>query len=172
MSLTVGTGPFGHAPLGRFNFEVPRTDVMFVEPSPRWIRGERGGDVVVDSRRAMMLHEHGRLSRYFVPREDVRWEALVGVEVVEPPADAPGLEGHVSFPFDVMDAWFEEDERIVAHAPDPYHRIDVRPTSRHLRLSSDGVELADSRRARALFESNLPTRWYLPREDVSAELVP
>jgi uncharacterized protein (DUF427 family) len=48
----------------------------------------------------------------------------------------------------------------------------VRPTSRHLRLSSDGVELADSRRARALFESNLPTRWYLPREDVSAELVP
>jgi uncharacterized protein (DUF427 family) len=172
MSLTMGTGPFGHVPMGRFNFDVPRTDVMFVEPSPRWIRARLGGRTVVDSRRARMLHEHARLARYFFPREDVDWDGVAGIAAVEPPAGAPGLENHVAFPFDAIDEWLEEDEEIVAHAPDPYHRIDVRPTSRHVRISIGGVSVADSHRARALFESNLPTRWYLPREDVIAQLQP
>jgi uncharacterized protein (DUF427 family) len=71
-----------------------------------------------------------------------------------------------------MERWLEEDEEIVGHPRDPYHRIDTRHSRRHVRVLRDGEVLADSRRAVALFESNLPVRWYLPREDVSAPLTP
>jgi hypothetical protein len=89
-----------------------------------------------------------------------------------PPAGAPGLDGHVTFAWDDLDAWFEEDEQLIAHAIDPYHRVDVRRTSRHVVVSDGGVVLADTRRARALFESGLPTRWYIPREDIVVALEP
>jgi uncharacterized protein (DUF427 family) len=172
MSLTMGSAPFGQRPAGRFNVEIPRADVLFVEPSPRWIRAARGGETVVDSRRVKVLHQHGALARYSFPREDVRWERLGGVEPVAPPAGAPDLDGYVAFAWDDFDAWYEEDEQLLSHAIDPYHRIDVRPTSRHVVVSVGGVVLADTRRARALFETGLPTRWYVPREDVVVELVP
>jgi uncharacterized protein (DUF427 family) len=170
MSLTMGMGPFGHQPAGRFNVDIPVRDVLFVDPSPRWIRATRGGETVIDSRRAKMLHQHGRLTRYFVPRDDVRWDQLGDVEPVEPPDGAPDLDGHVSFVWDDLDAWFEEDEQLLSHAIDPYHRIDVRPTSRHVVVAANGVTLADSRRAAVLFETGLPPRWYLPREDVLVDL--
>jgi uncharacterized protein (DUF427 family) len=172
MSLTMGSGPFGHRPAGRFNVEIPVREVIFVEPSPRWIRAVRDGETVVDSRRVKMLHQHGVLARYFFPRDDVRWEKLGDLEPVTPPADAPQLDHHVSFAWDDLDAWFEEDEQLISHAIDPYHRVDVRPTSRHVVISTGGTVLADTRRAHALFESGLPTRWYVPREDVVAELEP
>jgi uncharacterized protein (DUF427 family) len=141
MSLTMGSGPFGHRPAGRFNVELP-------------------------------VREHGVLARYFFPRDDVRWELLGDVEPVAPPAGAPGLEDHFAFSWDALDAWFEEDEQLIAHAIDPYHRVDVRPTSRHVVVALHGVRLAETTHARALFESGLPTRWYLPREDVLVELEP
>jgi uncharacterized protein (DUF427 family) len=172
MTLTMGSGPFGHRPAGRFNVEIPVRDVLFVDPSPRWIRAARDGETVLDSRRAKMLHQHGRLPRYFVPRADVRWDRLDDVQPVEPPAGAPDLDDHVSFAWDDLDAWFEEDEQLVSHAIDPYHRVDVRRTSRHVVVSANGVTLADSRRALALFETGLPTRWYLPAEDVLVDLEP
>jgi uncharacterized protein (DUF427 family) len=71
-----------------------------------------------------------------------------------------------------MDAWLEEDDEVLSHAIDPYHRVDVRSTSRHVRLSIDGTTLAESTRALVLFETGLPPRWYLPREDVRVELEP
>ena len=126
MSLTMGTGPFGHAPAGRFNVDVPHARILFSDPSPRRIRAVLGGRTVIDSRRTRVLHEHGRLPRYFVPREDVRWQDLGDVAPVEPPRDAPALEGHVSFPFAAMDTWYEEDDEVLSHALDPYHRVDVR----------------------------------------------
>jgi len=62
MGLTSGTGPFGKQPAGAFNFERPRTEgVIYFEPSPRRMRGLLGGETVVDSRHAMLLHEHGKL---------------------------------------------------------------------------------------------------------------
>ncbi|MGH2970291.1 MAG: DUF427 domain-containing protein [Solirubrobacteraceae bacterium] len=146
-------------------------EVLFVDPSPRWIRATRGGETI-DSRRAKMLHQHGVLARYFFPRDDVRWDRLSDVEPVVPPAGAPGLDDHVAFPWDDLDAWFEEDEELIAHAIDPYHRVDVRPTSRHVVVAANGLLLADTTRAHALFESGLPTRWYLPREDVLVDLEP
>ena len=172
MSLTLGTGPFGHEPAGRFNVDIPVREVVLVDPSPRWVRATLGGATVLDSRRAKVLHEHARLARYFVPRDDVDWGRVEAIEAVEPPAGAPGLEDHVGFAWDDLDAWFEEDLELVSHATDPYHRVDVRPSSRHVVVSLNGERLAETRRALALFETGLPTRWYLPREDVVAGLEP
>ncbi len=87
------------------------------------------------------------------------------------PAD-PDLAGLVVLDFDAFDGWYEEDERCVAHPRDPFHRIDVLPSSRQVRLELDGEVLADSSRPVLLFETMLPTRYYLPRVDVTAELIP
>lgn len=172
MSLTVGSGPFGHRPAGRFNLEIPVAEILFVDPSPRWIRAMRGGETAIDSRRAKLLYQPGMLARYFFPRDDVRWDLIEDVEPVQPPAGAPGLGDHVAFPWAAFDAWHEEDEQVLAHAVDPYHRVDVRATSRYVAISSAGTMLADTKRAKALFETALPTRWYVPREDVHVDLEP
>jgi uncharacterized protein (DUF427 family) len=87
------------------------------------------------------------------------------------PSD-PDLAGYVILDFGAFDSWYEEDEVNVAHPRDPFHRIDVLPSSRHVRLELDGQVLAESARPMLLFETMLPTRYYLPREDVRAELVP
>jgi uncharacterized protein (DUF427 family) len=65
-----------------------------------------------------------------------------------------------------MDAFYEEDERIVGHAADAYHRIDIRQTSRHLLVRDGDRVIADTRRPLALYESGFAPRWYVPRDDV------
>jgi uncharacterized protein (DUF427 family) len=87
------------------------------------------------------------------------------------PAD-PDLAGYVVLDFGAFDAWYEEDELNVAHPRDPFHRVDVLPSSRQVRLELDGQVLAQSSRPTMLFETALPTRYYLPREDIRAELSP
>jgi uncharacterized protein (DUF427 family) len=87
------------------------------------------------------------------------------------PADSD-LAGMVILDFGAFDAWYEEDELNVAHPRDPFHRIDVLPSSRQVQLELDGVVLADSSRPALLFETMLPTRYYLPRADVTTELIP
>jgi len=84
----------------------------------------------------------------------------------------PDLAGYVVLDFGAFDGWYEEDEVNVAHARDPFHRIDVLASSRHVRLELDGQVLAESSRAMLLFETMLPVRSYLPREDVRAGLSP
>ena len=90
----------------------------------------------------------------------------------EPLPGAEGLRDLIAFYWDRMDAWYEEDEQVFVHPRDPYHRIDLRRSDRLVEVELDGIVLARSDRATALFESNLPTRWYLPREDVHVELEP
>ncbi len=166
------------------------------------MRVEVGGETIADSRTAMLLHESGLQPIYYFPPEDVRDDVLeptdkhthcpkkgdasyysirVGDRVVEsgawyypePLPDAPpALRGLIAFYFDKVDRWLEEDEEIGIHPRDPYHRIDVLSTDRHVRISLDGELLAESERAVALFESSLPARWYIPLEDVVAELEP
>jgi uncharacterized protein (DUF427 family) len=87
------------------------------------------------------------------------------------PAD-PDLAGLVVLDFGAFDAWYEEDELNVAHPRDPFHRIDVLPSSRQVRLELDGQVLAASSRPAVLFETMLPARFYLRRADVTAELIP
>ena len=198
MSLTAGSGPFGERPRGRFDVPMPDR-VLFIEDVWPRIRGVCAGEVVVDSPAARMVHETGRLPVYHFPVEEVRMDLLsatgarsdsprgvqlwhdlqVGRRVVagaawtyDPPAErAPWLAGLVAFRWDALDSWFAEAEELFGHPRDPYSRIDVCRTTRHVRVLLDGVELASSRRARVLYEAALPPRWYLPWEDVSVELL-
>ena len=87
------------------------------------------------------------------------------------PAD-PDLAGYVVLDFAAFEAWYEEDELNVAHPRDPFHRIDVLPSSRQVRVELDGHVLAQSSRPTLLFETMLPTRYYLPPGDIRAELTP
>ena len=201
MSLTVGTGPFGQRPAGTFNFELPRTrGLIYFEDSPRRIRGRLGDQTVVDSRHAKLLHEHGHLPVYYFPEDEVRmdlltqsdkrthcpykgdarhWTVRAGGKVSEhaawsypePIESAPPLAGYVAFYWDRMDEWLEEDEPAIVHARDPYHRVDILDTSRHVRVSVNDQTLAETSRGRVLFETGLPPRWYFPREDVREDLL-
>jgi uncharacterized protein (DUF427 family) len=83
------------------------------------------------------------------------------------------LRGRVAFAWRAMDAFYEEDERILGHAADPYHRIDIRQTSRRLVVRDGTTRIADTSRPVVLYESGFAPRWYVPREDVvEAALVP
>ncbi len=86
------------------------------------------------------------------------------------PSD-PALAGYVTVDFDAFDAWYEEDERNVSHPRDPFHRIDILHSSRHVRIEFGGTLLAESTRPALLFEPPLPVRYYLPVEDVRTELL-
>ena len=86
--------------------------------------------------------------------------------------DDPTLDDHVVLDFDGPDAWFEESERVLAHPRDPFHRIDVLGTDRHVQLRHEGDLLLDTTRARILFETTLPPRFYAPRDDVRVPLEP
>jgi uncharacterized protein (DUF427 family) len=83
--------------------------------------------------------------------------------------DDADLADHVVLEFDAFD-WREEDESIVSHPHDPFGRIDVLRSSRHVRIEHDGTLLAESSRPVLLFETLLPVRFYLPRDDVAVEL--
>lgn len=202
MGLMTGSGPFGREPAGTFNFEPPpRGRALYLEPTPKRIRVQVGGETIADSSRAMLLHESGHQPIYYFPPEDVRAEFLepcdrhthcpkkgeasyytirVGDQVVDagawyypdPLPGAPPIKDLIAFYFNRMGRWLEEDEEVRVHPRDPYHRVDVLRTDRQVRVSLDGELLAESTRALGLFESNLPVRWYLPREDVVAELEP
>ena len=82
------------------------------------------------------------------------------------------LLGYVVLDFAAFDSWLEEDEPIEGHPRDPFHRVDVRLCARPVRIEVDGETLAETTRARLVFETGLPTRFYVPREDVRADLRP
>jgi uncharacterized protein (DUF427 family) len=165
VSLTIGTGPFGTQPAGEFSFEAPREGASYLEAFPRWVRARLEGQTVVDSRRARLLHEHGKLPVLWFPEEDVRLDLL--------PEEAVGRrpDGLVSVDWEAADEWLEEDEVRIGHVRDHYHRIDVLPTSRHVKVTIGGEVVAESERTLVLFETGLPNRWYFPEEDVRTELL-
>lgn len=170
------------------------------EGSRRRVRVVFAGVTVADSKRVMLLHEFGRLPVFYFPIEDVRadlleatvhhttsplkgeasyWTLRVGDRVAEnavwsypnPSPEGPRMQGYVAFYWGQMDAWYEEDERVFAHARDPYKRVDILPSSRHVRIVLGGVTIADTRRPRLLLETGLPIRYYIPEQDVRMELL-
>ena len=147
------------------------TETFRFEPSPRWVRAVRDGTTVADSRRVMLLWEPGRLPVYCFPREDVRRELLPASAVQQPAEGGPDLSGYVLLSWRAMDAWYEEDDEVYVHPRDPYHRVDVLRSSRHVRIEMLGETIAETRRPSLLFETGLPTRYYIPRRDVRMELL-
>jgi uncharacterized protein (DUF427 family) len=173
---------------------------VHVEPTPRRVRVTFNGETIADSSRARLLRETGHLPVYYFPPEDVRndlleptdqhtrcpfkgeasyWTVRVGDRVAEnamwgyldPLPERQDIRGYRAFYWERMDAWYEEDEQVFRHPRDPYHRVDVLQSSRHVRVEIGGQTIADSRRPRLLFETNLPTRYYVPVEDVRMDLL-
>ena len=126
--------------------------------------------------------------RYYIPRSELRAELhiddifekyMMGTAVVENHEIANNilvfeggpLDGLVRFDFKTMDAWFEEDQRIYVHPVDPYKRVDIRRSSRHVRVVVDGVTVAETSNATFLFETMLRTRYYLPATCIDPRLL-
>jgi uncharacterized protein (DUF427 family) len=162
LSLTVGSGPFGARPRGRLNFEPPER-VVYVEPWPRRVRALAGDRVLVDSDRGVLVYESGRLPHYAFPAEDVSADAGPSVE--------PEVDGYVTVPWAAADRWLEEEQEIIVHPHDPYHRIEVLPSTREVVVRVAGEMVAESRRPKILFETGLPPRYYLRAEDVRMKLL-
>jgi uncharacterized protein (DUF427 family) len=179
----------------------PATEQSFRwEPSPRHVRTIFAGETVADSTHVMLLLESGHLPVFYFPRADVRtdllqrsdtathsplkgdatyWNLRVGERVAKdaawsyenPPPGGPAMSDYIAFYWSKMDAWYEEDERAFAHARDPYKLVDTRRSSRHVRVALNGTVVADTHRPTLLFETGLPVRYYIPREDVRMHLL-
>ena len=161
MSLTTGKGPLSGDPAGRFTAPVP-DGVAYVEPFRRRIRGIVGGRTVVDSERAVLVHRPRRSPACVFPEADV-----VGVDGVAVP-EAPG---YVEVAWAAVDEWYEEDERMLGHPRNPYHRVDCLRTTRHLRVDVAGETLVDTTDTLAVFETSLDPRLYVAREHVRMDLL-
>src|SRR5579875_3277538 len=175
------------------------TEAQHVEPAPRRVRGTIGSSVVFDTTRAHYVWEWPFYPQYYVPLADVDASLLVdedhaqklrfgtarvhGIrvgDVVRPGAarvfggDAlPGVAGAVRFEWDALDDWYEEDEKLFVHPRSPYVRVDALRSTRTVRVELDGVVLAESSSPVFVFETGLPTRYYLNRTEVAfGTLVP
>jgi uncharacterized protein (DUF427 family) len=192
MGLSWQQGPLSAVPVGRFLVPEPLPErLLFAEPLRRRMRVRFGGEWIADSADVVLLHEPGRYPVGYFPLSDVVPDVLRRMENVtqhrdfgatswfrvgntaraawqhtELPAHALVLEDRVAFAWRAMDAFYEEDERIVGHAADAYHRVDIRSTSRHLVVRSGDRVIADSVEPLVLYESGFAPRWYVPRSDV------
>jgi len=151
MSLMIARGPLSPHRAGWFSEPVPG-DLVYVEPHPRRIQALVDGQVVLDTERALLVHRPQRTLSYAFPADVVRDLPH------EPEPEAPGF---VRVPWDAVDAWFEEGRRLVHYPPNPYHRVDCRPTKRHLRVEVAGTVLVDTDDTIILFETALDPKLYV-----------
>jgi len=169
--------------------------VNHIEPVPRRVRGVLGGATVFDTTDALYVWEWPKYPQYYIPVADVSPEALVdedhvehlrrgtarrhglragetsreGVAHVYTDEALEGLAHTVRFEWAALDAWFEEDEQVFVHPRNPYARVDALRSRRRVRIELDGVVLAESDTPVMVFETGLPTRYYLDRADVHFE---
>jgi uncharacterized protein (DUF427 family) len=168
-----------------------------VEPGQKRVRAYVGGELVVDTTHPLLVWENPNYPAYYLPRADVvaaleptgtsihspsRGDTVHytvkagGKELVDaawqyPESPLEEIRDHVRFDWQALDAWFEEDEEVYVHPRSPYARIDILPSSRHVRVLIDGEVVADSHRPWLLFETGLPVRYYLPKVDVRMDLL-
>jgi uncharacterized protein (DUF427 family) len=161
MTLVAGRGPLSSDPAGRFFPPVP-ADVVYIEPHPRRVQALRDGRPVIDTERAMMVHRRGHPLSYVFPVDEV------GGLPSEPEPEAPGF---VHVPWDAVDTWLEEGRKLVHYPPNPYHRVDCRPTKRHLCVSVNGTVLVDTHDTVIVFETALEPRLYVHPSHVRADLL-
>ncbi|WP_102143498.1 DUF427 domain-containing protein [Mycobacterium hubeiense] len=161
MSLVAGRGPLGKDPAGWFTPPLPG-EMVYIEPHPRRIEAYRGDRKVIDTERALMVHRRDHpLSYAFLPAD-------VGDLAGEPVPEAPG---YVAVPWDAVDAWFEEGRKLVHYPPNPYHRVDCRPTKRLLRVEVAGATLVDTSDTVIVFETSVQPRLYVDPALVRTDLL-
>lgn len=196
MGLAWQQGPLATGSAGHFLTPQPLPErLLFAEPLRRRMRVQFADQWIAESEDVMLLHEPGRYPVAYFPLDDIRPDILIAEDRVTEhrdlgqtnwftvraeqreanhaawqyaalPPHAAVLEGRVAFAWRAMDAFYEEDDRIVGHASDFYHRIDIRATSRHLVVRDGDQVIADTRHPLALYESGFAPRWYVPREDI------
>lgn len=166
-----------------------------IEPAPRRVRGMLNGEVVFDTTRAFYVWEWPPYPQYYIPVDDVTTPFLIDEQHEERlrfgTAHRHGLRvgdvhrahaarrygtdaraeiaGTVRFEWAALDAWFEEEEEIFVHPRNPYTRVDALRSHRQLRVESDGVVLAETTCPVLVFETGLPTRYYIDKTDVRFE---
>ena len=193
MGLSWQQGPLAPGAVGRFLVPDPLPErLLYAEPLRRRMRVRFGGAWIADSEDVVLLHEPGRYPVAYFPLGDIAdgvleadqyttshrdlgttawYTARVGDQSKQRaawqhtglPGYADDLRGRVAFAWRAMDAFYEEDDRIGGHAADPYHRIDIRNTSRHLVVRYRDQVVADTNRPLVLYESGFAPRWYVPR---------
>ncbi|HWX75567.1 MAG TPA: DUF427 domain-containing protein [Solirubrobacteraceae bacterium] len=168
------------------------------ERGAKRVRAYLGGELVADTMRPLLVWEAPYYPTYYFPAEDVREELFEpeGTREHSPSRgdgelltlraggrEAPGaavryedsplelLRGTIKLRWDAIDAWFEEDEEVFTHARDPYTRVDILASSRHVRVELAGVTVAESLSPRLLFETGVPVRYYLPKTHVRMDLL-
>jgi uncharacterized protein (DUF427 family) len=173
-------------------------DGVHIELSPRRVRAFFDHQLLADSQRVLLVFETRRPPVYWFPIEDVRTELLTRDEAaaatdsgtlrwrpnaagrsvdflawsyVRPTGELAPLDGHIAFYWNAVDAWYEEDEEVFVHPRDPYTRVDTVHSSRHVRVEVDGQTVAETTRPVVLFETGLPTRYYIPKLDVRMDLL-
>jgi uncharacterized protein (DUF427 family) len=168
-----------------------------VEPGSKRVRAFVGGELVVDTTHPLLVWENPNYPAYYLPRADVtaglfptgtsihspsRGDTVHytvkagGKELVDaawqyPDSPLEEIRDHVRFDWGAMDAWFEEDEEVYVHPRSPYARVDILPSSRHVRVLLGGVVVAESHRPWLLFETGLPVRYYFSKVDVRMDLM-
>jgi uncharacterized protein (DUF427 family) len=196
MGLAWQQGPLATGSIGHFLTEQPLPErLLYAEPLRRRMRVRFADKWIADSEDVILLHEPGRYPVAYFPRGDIDSDILIAEDRVTHhrdlgdtqwftvkvagreanhgawqhvglPQHAAVLDGRLAFAWRAMDSFHEENERIVGHAADAYHRIDIRSTSRHL-VARDGEQvIADTKHPLALYESGFAPRWYVPREDI------
>jgi uncharacterized protein (DUF427 family) len=201
MTLTLSDGPLSSRPRDTVNYRIegPAHRLLF-GPFPRRVRAVFAGETVLDTTRGMLLHESNLLPQLYLPRGDLRDDLLVRTDhrtycpfkgdasywsvtvhgqtadnavwsYLDPLPGVSWLSNYVAPYWDSMDTWFDEDVQVAGHLRDPYHRVDVRSTSRHVRVLAGAEVVAESRRAMLLSETGLPNRCYLPADDVRTDLL-
>ncbi len=167
--------------------------VNHIEPVPRRVRAVLGGATVLDSTHALYVWEWPNYPQYYIPVADVDPKLMVdedrtehlergtarrhglrvgqishpGVAHVYTNEAIEGLAGTVRFEWAALDAWFEEDEQVFVHPRNPYTRVDALRSTRRVRVDLDGLVLAESAAPVMVFETGLPTRYYLERTEVN-----
>lgn len=196
MGLSWQQGPLSPGSNGRFLVSEPLPErLLYAEPLRRRMRVRFGGAWIADSEDVVVLFEPGRYSVAYFREADISPDALERTEHTTRHRDlgatawytvkgggqgaqrgawqhidladhAKMLQGRVAFAWRATDAFYEEDERIVGHAADSYHRIEIRQASRNLVVRHGDRVIADTARPLVLFESGFAPRWYVDRADV------
>ena len=196
MGLAWQQGPLATGSIGHFLTDQPLPPrLLYAEPLRRRMRVCFADRCIADSEEVILLHEPGRYPVAYFPLCDIEAGILVAEDRVTQhqdlgdtqwftvqtsgreanhaawqytglPQHAAVLDGRLAFAWRAMDAFYEENERVVGHAADAYHRIDIRSTSRHLVVRDGEQVIADTKHPLALYESGFAPRWYVPREDI------